>query len=278
MIEKVAARMTGRAVTRVHSRGPIAEVLLDDGETVVVKRGHAPGAAAAEAAGLHWLAATGTVRLPRVHGHDTGWLVLDHVPQDRPSPAAAERFGHDLARLHAAGAPAFGAPPPDGPAEAWIGTAPMTNKPAGDWPTWYASSRVLPYVRLAVDAGTYTASDAAVFERACTRFADLSGPPEPPARLHGDLWNGNVLWSAGEAWLIDPAAHGGHRETDLAMLALFGCPHLDRILAAYRETHPLADGWHDRVGLHQLFPLLVHTVLFGQSYAAQALSAARSVG
>ncbi len=74
-------------------------------------------------------------------------------------------------------------------------------------------------------------------------------------------------------WIIDPAAHGGHRETDLAMLALFGCPHLDAVLAAYDEAAPLAEGWRDRVGLHQLFPLLVHTVLFGGGYARQALRA-----
>ncbi|WP_159058348.1 fructosamine kinase family protein, partial [Streptomyces europaeiscabiei] len=111
----------------------------------------------------------------------------------------------------------------------------------------------------------------------CARLPDLAGPAEPPARLHGDLWNGNVLWGAdGHARLIDPAAHGGHRETDLAMLALFGCPHLGHILDGYQRAAPLADGWQDRVGLHQLFPLLVHAVLFGRGYADQALQAARA--
>ncbi len=105
---------------------------------------------------------------------------------------------------------------------------------------------------------------------------DLAGPAEPPARLHGDLWSGNVLWAADGVWLIDPAAHGGHRETDLAMLALFGLPHLDRVLAAYAEAAPLADGWRDRVPLHQLFPLVVHATLFGGGYGAQAAAAARA--
>jgi fructosamine-3-kinase len=99
---------------------------------------------------------------------------------------------------------------------------------------------------------------------------------EPPARLHGDLWNGNVLWGTdGQVRLIDPAAHGGHRETDLAMLHLFGCPHLDRVLEGYQQAAPLADGWAGRIALHQLFPLLVHTVLFGGGYAGQAVAAAR---
>ena len=118
------------------------------------------------------------------------------------------------------------------------------------------------------------AADAVVVERACGRLPQLDGPP---ARLHGDLWSGNVLWSADGAWLIDPAAHGGHRETDLAMLALFGCPHLDAVLGAYDEAAPLADGWRERVPLHQLFPLLVHAALFGGGYGAQAAAAAATV-
>ena len=78
------------------------------------------------------------------------------------------------------------------------------------------------------------------------------------------------------AVLIDPMAHGGHAETDLAMLALFGCPHLGRIVSAYDEVSPLAYGWRDRVHLHQLAPLLHHCALFGRSYTRSALEAARA--
>jgi fructosamine-3-kinase len=161
--------------------------------------------------------------------------------------------------------------------EAFIGLAPMRNVTGDDWPAWYAEHRVLPYLRRAVDAGTMDAGEAAVVERVCARLPELAGPAEPPARLHGDLWSGNVLWGAdGRVQVIDPAAHGGHRETDLAMLALFGCPLLDAVLAGYQEVAPLAEGWRERVGVHQLFPLLVHAVLFGRGYAGQALDAARS--
>ena len=101
-------------------------------------------------------------------------------------------------------------------------------------------------------------------ESVVRRIVDLAGPDEPPARLHGDLWSGNLIWGQeSRVWLIDPAAHGGHRESDLAMLALFGCPQLPRVVDAYREVTPLADGWEDRVALHQLFPLLVHACMFG---------------
>ncbi|RSN60705.1 fructosamine kinase [Amycolatopsis sp. WAC 04182] len=273
---EAATKITGRAVAGQRSLSSgVTEVVLDSGDTVVVKRGHARNATPAEAAGLRWLGEPGAVRVPEVRGHDGEWLVTELVGGGRPTHHAAERLGRGLAELHASGAPAFGAAPPDGPTDAWIGLAPMENTPGDDWPAWYAEHRVLPYVRRAVDEGTLNGDEAAVIEQACTRLPEVS---EPPARLHGDLWNGNVLWGAVEASLIDPAAHGGHRETDLAMLQLFGCPLLDRVLAAYQEVSPLADGWTDRIGAHQLFPLLVHTVLFGRSYAGQAVAAAKAVG
>ncbi|MDH6622983.1 fructosamine-3-kinase [Streptomyces sp. LBL] len=273
-----AARLTGRPVKAERPlSGGLAEVTLDDGRSVVVKRGDGPGAVRAEAAGLRWLAEAGAVRVATVHAHDTHHLVTDRVPQGRPSAAAAVRFGRDLAALHASGALAFGAPPPGGPCEAYIGRAPMRNVEGPDWPDWYAEHRVLPYLRLAVDDGTMSQAEAAPIEEVCVRLPELTGPAEPPARLHGDLWSGNVLWGGDDqVWLIDPAAHGGHRETDLAMLHLFGCPHLDRVLEGYQGATPLADNWRDRIGLHQLFPLLVHAVLFGRGYAEQALAEART--
>jgi fructosamine-3-kinase len=115
-------------------------------------------------------------------------------------------------------------------------------------------------------------------ERVCERIGELAGPPEPPARLHGDLWSGNVLAGAdGRPWLVDPAAYGGHREVDLAMLRLFGAPS-PRVLSAYEEAYPLAAGHEERVELWQLLPLLVHAVLFGGGYGASAERAARRYG
>ncbi|MEV6897669.1 fructosamine kinase family protein [Amycolatopsis sp. NPDC051372] len=270
----VVARLTGLEVVRTRSSGSLVEAELSDG-WVVVK--HAPGAAVAEAAGLRWLASAGAVSVVGVRGFDDEWLVLDRIAPSPATVAAARSFGLGLARLHSAGAPAFGSPPPGGPVQAWIGQAPMANVTGAEWPRWYAEQRVLPYVRQAVDGGLLDVAEARVFERACWRFPSIAGPAEPPARLHGDLWNGNVLWTAAGVCLIDPAAHGGHRETDLAMLHLFGCPHLAEVIAAYDEAAPLAAGWRSRVPMHQLFPLLVHTVLFGRSYAAQALAAARGL-
>ncbi|MEU9387957.1 fructosamine kinase family protein, partial [Streptomyces sp. NPDC048279] len=241
-------------------------------------RAAGPRAVPPVAAGLRGLPAAGAVAVPEVVGQDERWLVTELIPTGRPGAETATRFGRDLAALHAAGAPAFGAGPPDGPRDAWIGLAPMRNEPGTDWARWYAEYRVLPYLRAAIDRGTLRSGEAAVVERVCERLPDVAGPAEPPARLHGDLWSGNVLWGAdGAVRLIDPAAHGGHRETDLAMLRLFGCPRLDLVLEGYQEVAPLAAGWAERVGVHQLFPLLVHTVLFGRGYAEQTLETSRTI-
>jgi fructosamine-3-kinase len=284
------AAVLGCAVRRrVALGGGVARVELADGRTVLVKNGPA-SAIAAEAAGLRWLRVPGGPAVPAVLAAGPERLVTEFVPPGAADPGGAAAFGRRLAALHAAGAPSFGAGPPGGPAQAWIGRARLRNTPqpadpavsdrdrtgaSPGWARWYAADRLLPYLRQAADAGDLSGAEVRTIERVGDRLPELAGPAEPPARLHGDLWSGNVLWSDGGAWLIDPAAHGGHRETDLAMLALFGCPHLAVILDAYHESAPLAAGWRSRVPLHQLFPLLVHVVLFGRGYAAQAVAAAR---
>ncbi|RSM95555.1 fructosamine kinase [Nonomuraea sp. WAC 01424] len=240
--------------------------VLEDGRQVFAKTGAASDVFASEAAGLRWLGEAITV--PEVVEVGPDRLVLSWVPEEPPTAGAAGRFGADLARLHRAGAAGFGAPWPG-----FIADLPMDNSPAGDWPDFYATRRVLPFLRRA----RLPARDVALVERAVERLPEVSGSPEPPARIHGDLWSGNVLWSGGTGVLVDPAAHGGHRETDLAMLALFGLPYLDRVMRAYEEEFPLAPGWRERVPLHQLHPLLVHVVLYGGSYRDALMNAVTRV-
>ena len=236
---------------------------------VKTQAGAPPGFFAADARGLQWLGeVTDGPPVPQVLEVSEHRLVTTRVPQGSPSSAGAEAFGAALAATHRAGAPSYGAAH-----DGFIGPLPLDNTPSQSWPEWYAERRVLPFVRAAVDGGGLSLGQAHTVETACGRIDDAGATP---ARIHGDLWSGNVIWGAdGRCWLVDAgAAHGGHRETDLAMLALFGLPHLDVVVAAYDDAWPLADGWQDRVGLHQLHPLLVHAVLFGGGYGARAAAIA----
>jgi len=254
----------------------VAELFtLDGGEAIFAKslEGAPPGFFAAEAAGLAWIAEAAVIPTPEVISVSEELLLLEWVPRGEPTAVAAERLGADLAALHSAGADGFGAPWPG-----FIGRLPMDNATvdSGQWSEFFAVRRIEPYLRAARDGGNISPPDADVVSGLMTRLDSLDVPEEPPARLHGDLWSGNVHWAAGgRVFVIDPAAHGGHRESDLAMLALFGAPHLDRILAAYREAAPLGSGWQERMGLHQLFPVLVHAVMFGGSYGRRAGELAR---
>jgi fructosamine-3-kinase len=263
----------------------------------VKQRSDAPaGFFEVEATGLAWLAeaeAHGGARIARVRGIRAGGLVLERVRTAAPTEAAAGVFGRALAATHRAGAPWFGCPPPGWNGPGFIGDALLSfvresEGPGSAWGPFFAAYRIAPYLRLARDGGAVDAAGVRVVEAVCERLdhsdADLVGDgAEQPARLHGDLWSGNVLWSASRSAagradgvvLVDPAAHGGSRESDLAMLALFGLPYLELVLDAYDDAWPLSPGWRERVGLHQLFPLLVHAVLFGPGYGRQAVSIAR---
>lgn len=248
-------------------------------QTIVKRRDDAPPRFfEAEAAGLAWLAAAGAARVAAVVGVGPGRIELERVAETRPARVAADAFGAALARTHAAGASAFGARPDGWRGPLYIGRREMPAAGEASWGAFYARDRVRPFVPVAVDAGHLTADEAALVERACEAIAaGAFDDDEPPARLHGDLWNGNVLWAADGVVLIDPAAHGGHRETDLAMLALFGCPFLDDVLAGYDRVAPLREGWRERVPLHQLHPLAVHAAGHGRGYGVALAEAARAV-
>lgn len=213
-----------------------------------------------EAAGLRWLADAGA-RVPDILEDAPGRLVLQTIAPGRLGPAGEEDLGRMLATVHRAGAERFGTLP--APGRFFVGGCELESPEGDDWNGYYLDHRCLPLARrLGVEDEV---------ER-----VRVDAPVEPGARLHGDLWSGNVLADRdGRPWLIDPAAYGGHREVDLAMLDLFGSIP-DRTAAAYGELYPLADGWRDRLRLWQLFPLLVHAVLFGGGYLRQAVAVARA--
>jgi fructosamine-3-kinase len=274
LVARRAEELLGTAVvaTSPVAGGDIAtatRLRLSSGQTALMKTlPHAPeGFFEAEAAGLRWLAEVeGGVPVPEVLAAAGDCVLVAWVEQSSKTPVeAAVTFGQQLATTHAAGADGWGLDH-----DGFIGRLPLPNKTAGSWPEFYAVRRVLPYLKLARDRGSISETDAAAVEAVVGRLTGLL-PDEAPARLHGDLWNGNCLWGQDLAiHVIDPAAHGGHRELDLAMLHLFGLTHLPRVMAAYDEAQPLAEGWEDRLGIHQLFPLLVHACMFGGGYGARA--------
>ena len=276
-LEAAVERATGRSVRSLWRAGggDINEAYaaeLDGGGRAFVKtRPDAPaGEYPGEAAALRWLGEPGGIGVPEVLGvsdEQPRLLALEWLDESGRGDEAA--LGRGLAIVHAAGADEFGAAEP-----ARIGLLVLPNDPSPDWPSFYAERRLRPLLAPARDRGSLSEAGVRAVERVCDRMAELAGPPEPPARLHGDLWSGNVLWSGGRPFLIDPVAYGGHREVDFAMLRLFGAPG-PRLLDAYEEVAPLADGHEDRVALYQLFPLLVHAVLFGGGYGASVERAAR---
>lgn len=247
---------------------------LTDGRNAVIKtRPQAPaGFFTTEADSLRRLREAGGAPVPEVLAANDECIILDWIEPTKPTPELAEAFGRGLAATHAFGTASFGAEQ-----DGYIGLAPLPNRPSPTWEEFYASRRVMPYVKAAADRGSLSLEQAKVIEQAVKKLPSLTASPEPPALIHGDLWSGNLVWSVDGVHLIDPAAHGGHRETDLAMLALFGAPHLQRIIDAYDEAAPLQDGWADRIALHQLHPLLVHAMLFGGAYGPRAAAAAQSL-
>lgn len=261
------------ASVRAVSGGDINEAhaaRLDDGRDVFIKtnRRADPTMFPCEARGLTWLAEADAMPVPEViavndAGATASFLVLELLPPVGRSPDYDRALGRGLAALHRFGADAFGLDHDN-----FIADLPQVNDPLDSWPAFYAERRLGAQLQLAVDRGRAPASWSSSFDLLFGRLGEVCGDAEPPARLHGDLWSGNLHTDRnGGPCLIDPAVYGGHREIDLAMLSLFGSPSAD-FFDAYDEAYPLGHGWRDRVPLYQLYPLLVHVNLFGGSYVA----------
>jgi fructosamine-3-kinase len=220
-----------------------------------------------EAEGLTFLREASALRVPEVRFVNPQVLVLEWVEPGRHKAAFDEEFGRGLARLHRSGAPTFGLEQAN-----FVGSVPQDNTPEATWCEFYRERRLKPLVARA--AKHLPASLHKDFEALYARLPTLL-VEEPPARLHGDLWTGNVHSDeTGAPVLIDPAVYGGKRESDLAMLDLFGSPSA-QFLGAYQEAFPLEREWRERIALYQIYPLLVHVCLFGASYLSPLTRAVR---
>ncbi|QNG19901.1 phosphotransferase [Rhodococcus triatomae] len=249
---------------------------VGDGSFRKHRAGAPPGFFEAEAAGLRWLAAAGG-RVVGVLEVGADGIVMERLEAARPTAACAAEFGRMLALVHAAGASEYGSAPDGYHGQLYIGARPMGSGTAPTWGRFYGQERVRPFLPAAVAAGHLTETEAREVEQACevVESGVLDATVPGPARIHGDLWSGNVFWTADGVVLIDPAAHGGHPETDLAMLELFGCPFLEQVLAGYAAVADLAPGRDERVPVHQLHPLAVHAAGHGRGYGVELVRAAR---
>lgn len=247
------------------SGGDICEsfrVSLADGQDLFVKtRPHCPpDMFSAEARGLRWLEETETLRIPRVVTVTERLLALEFLQAGSRCPGYDEILGQGLAQMHRF--------PVEGPGldhDNFIGPLNQPNQACQTWPEFFAERRLRLRLQEAIDEGFAPQSWAARFEKLFSKLPEII-PDEPLSRLHGDLWGGNLHTTPeGDPCLIDPAVYAGHREVDLAMMRLFG-GFSARVFESYQETWPLLEGHTERIPLYQLYPLLVHVVLFGSGY------------
>lgn len=225
-----------------------------------------------EAAGLKALTECPAVHVPRVlqvGSHDeVEFLLLEYI--ENGAKAVNNDFGDQLAELHRMTSSSFG-----WETDNYIGSLPQVNTPTSSWAEFFIEHRLNVRVKELRDAGTMSRSEVSIFDSLASRFAERI-PNEEPSLLHGDLWSGNAMVDkSGQTWLIDPAVYYGHREMDLAMMKLFGGFSED-VFRAYNERFPLEQDWESRVSLNQLYPMLVHAVLFGGHYVRSSVDIART--
>ena len=227
-----------------------------------------------EANGLALLRNNSTFVVPEIiktggYG-DQQYLLLAWLEKGSPKNDMWEKFGEALANMHKRSQPYFG-----GGEDNYIGSLHQVNTAFNDWPAFYAECRIMPLIKTLFDAGSYSKNDLNDANQLCNGLKNIF-PAEPPALLHGDLWAGNYLiHSSGNAAIFDPAVYFGHREMDIGMTKLFG-GFDNRLYAAYNESYPLAKSWEKRLALTQLYPLLVHAILFGGHYVARTREILRS--
>ncbi len=273
---EAAERALGDSIQSLSSvgGGDFAEAFraeLASGQSVFIKthRAPPPGFFTTEANGLSWLRATNTVAIPEVLAvsDDPPFLALEWIDIGHQRSIDDSVLGRSLAQLHKQSFECFGRPD-----ACTTGSLAVPNEPTEGWATFFATQRLLPLADIADDRGALPAKGIDGLRHVASKLEQWQ-LDEPVSLLHGDLWAGNRVCAAnGQSWLIDPAAHGGCREFDIAMMMLFG-GYDETCFAAYNEEYPLQPEWQSRIALHQLAPLTVHAIKFGGSYGSATMAA-----
>ena len=193
-------------------------------------------------------------------GHQ-GYILLEWLHQGHASPQSWTEFGRGLAALHRYSGHMYGFDEDN-----YIGRSPQVNTLRDTWPEFFRACRIEPQVRVARDAGRWVSKWNPWLNNLYNHLDTLI-PPLPEASLvHGDLWGGNFMTlESGQVALIDPAVYYGHREVDLAMTELFG-GFKKEFYEAYWEEWPVEGGYNERKEIYNLYHLLNHLNLFGESY------------
>lgn len=221
-----------------------------------------------EKQGLEVLANSGTVKTPEVVDCGTKYLLLEWLQPSNPRVAQFEHLGRQLAALHEVRAAKFGFADDN-----YCGETHQVNTPCHNGYTFFAQHRLLHQVKLAQNKGLLGPKDVELIDSICHRLEHYI-PAQPPSLLHGDLWNGNAIFTAEGPALIDPAAYFGWAEADLAMTKLFG-GFSSEFYRSYLETRPLEPGFEERIPIYNLYHLLNHLNLFGSTWFPSVMQVAR---
>jgi len=251
--------------------GDISEALkieLEDGQAFFLKfhKGNFNASKSIftqEVKGLNTLRSVNTsLVIPEVISHNNSYLLLEYLEEEKQGNDF--QFGVDIAKLHKSSNELFGFSEDN-----YIGSIGQSNRYHADWLEFFIRERIEPLVNKAMEGGLLSNKYSRIFERVFN-YTYVIFPDEPPALLHGDLWSGNYLFTKqGQAAIYDPAVYYGHREMELAMTTLFGGFN-PAFYDGYQTEYPLQTGWEERQKLCQLYPLLVHALLFGGNYVQQS--------
>ncbi len=270
---------TGRRAARMSplSGGCIARVLkveLDGGGAVVAKA--APeGGLAIEGRMLAYLADHSELPVPGVLHASDQVLLMEFVETAGGLDASAETHAAELlAALHGISGPAFGFDE-----DTVIGPLPQPNPWRARWLDLFAEQRLVHMGRIALDSGRLPPATFGELEHFCRRLERFIEEPRAASLIHGDLWGGNVLARDGRiAAFVDPAIYFADAEIELAYATLFST-FGEAFFARYRELRPIAPGFFEaRRDIYNLYPLLVHTALFGGHYAGSVAAILKRYG
>jgi len=205
------------------------------------------------------------IKTPEVIGEgcydSDSYLVIEYI--QKGNSLDWELFGRKLALLHQNLNDKFGLE-----YDNYIGSLNQTNTFEDNWRDFYTQRRILPLAKIAIDNQLIEKKDNKKIENLCLKLDKLV-PNCKPSLIHGDLWSGNLIYDQqNNPVLIDPAIYYGHPEMDWAMLSLFGT-YPEVAIRSYCELKPIDNGLNNRKEVYQLYPLLVHLIIFGRSYYKQ---------